>query len=671
MKKKNGFTLVELLVVIALMLSILGIAIVSFVNISNKKIEESWKEVVNQIETAAKDYFSSNEYLFEGLPNNNGTAQISLGKLVNEDYLNVVSDPRSEKRVNKCAIVTVEKKDDKYNVKLDERSVKLDESSLDEDEQKGDCDLNLTVITSETGRIEDGYDSIDKEMCKGENKFDEKYSYISEAERNKICKCHENPNLEECSDNNDDIYLKGLKMKCYNKNGEEILDPDNTSKGYCYSAKFTLNLENIKGSITSAKYCNSDNEECDLDKVAGKTVKFTNNSNISEEFEGYGDDKYVDDNKYESEEFATDNAYTRVDVYNQSGALIRFTLKDYKIDRIKPEVRSFSLQSSNNNYKTADPTIYIEGYDEHSGINRYENENFDSSDGDIPAEESVTLSNSIIYNSSGEVIEDFSGETTYPKVTIYDNVGNSSEKEADSYTVYKECTQKKPAKCEGPGYHGCDWGCTSYSNGKCTSTGYRDSCIDVHYYSKDMWSDNPCEPYPTCSPAPTKKSKKINAKAYKFSDLKKFCSNTGTVNFNHVGDKVAGAKINKSPKGAYRRYEFQELECSCTLSNNKITVNNVNDITDSTHPDGKSYIFYKTVADCNNNNENKVKQVCTQQITGSLNYHGVKWNQGKSNHFKGQGWYFNSYIEKETLKTITSNEQACKIACESKLKKKK
>lgn len=661
MKKKNGFTLVELLVVIALMLSILGIAIVSFVNISNKKKEESWKEVVNQIETAAKDYFSSNEYLFEGLPNNNGTAQISLGKLVNEDYLNVVSDPRSEKRVNKCAIVTVEKKDDKYNVKLDEKSVKLDESSLDEDEQKGDCDSNLTVITSETGRIEDGYGSVE-EICKGEN--EEKYSYIDEEEKERICKCRVNPNLEECSNNNnDDIYLKMLKKKCYNKNEDEILDPDNTSNGYCYRAKFTLNLENIKGSITSAKYCNSNNEECDLDKVAGKTVKFTNNTNISDEFEGYGDD--MDDG------FATDNAYTRVDVYNQSGALIRFALKDYKIDRIKPEVRSFSLQSSNNNYKTADPTIYIEGYDEHSGINRYENENFDSSDGDIPAEESVTLTNSIIYNSSGGVIEDFSGETTYPKVTIYDNVGNSSEKEADSYTVYKECTRTTQTYCEGPGYHGCDWGCTSYSKGKCTSMGYRDSCIDVHYYSKDMWSDNPCKPYPECSPTPTKKGKKINAKAYKFANLKKFCSNTGTFNFNHAGDKVSGSKINKSPKGAYRRYEFQELECSCTLSNNEITVNNVNDITDSTHPNGKSYIFYKSKGACEKNDVNKVKQVCTQQITGSLNYHGVKWNQGKSNHFKGQGWYFNSYIEKETLKTITSNEQACKIACESKIKKKK
>ena len=658
MKKKNGFTLVELLVVIALMLSILGIAIVSFVNISNKKKEESWKEVVNQIETAAKDYFSSNEYLFEGLPNNNGTAQISLGKLVNEDYLNVVSDPRSEKRVSKCAIVMVKKNDDKYNVELDEHSLVNTET---------DCDSNLTVITSETGRIENGDDSFSKEICKGEN--EEKYSYIDEEEKERICKCSVNPSLEECSNNNDDIYLKRLKKKCYNKNGDEILDPDNTSNGYCYSAKFTLNLENIKGSITSAKYCNSNNEECDLDKVAGKTVKFTNNSNISDEFEGYGDDKYVDDNKYESEEFATDNAYTRVDVYNQSGALIRFTLKDYKIDRKKPEVRSFSLQSSNNNYNTADPTIRIEGYDEHSGINRYENENFDSSDGDIPAEESVTLSNSIIYNSSGGVIEDFSGETTYPKVTIYDNVENSSEKEADPYpyTVYKECTEKKPAKCEGPGYHGCDWGCTSYSNGKCTSTGYRDSCIDVHYYSKDKWSDNPCDPYPTCSPAPTKKSKTINAKAYKFADLKKFCSNTGTFNFNHAGDKVSGAKINKSPKGAYRSYEFKELECSCTLSNNKITVDKVNNITNSTHPDGHSYIFYKSKGACKKNDVNKVKQVCTQQITGSLNYHGVKWNQGNKNYFSDVGWYFNSYKPKKALKEITSEKQACKMACESKV----
>ena len=119
------------------------------------------------------------------------------------------------------------------------------------------------------------------------------------------------------------------------------------------------------------------------------------------------------------------------------------------------------------------------------------------------------------------------------------------------------------------------------------------------------------------------------------------------------------------------KYVVKVGDRESTGTSNEITVNNVNDITDSTHPNGKSYIFYKSKGACEKNDVNKVKQVCTQQITGSLNYHGVKWNQGKSNHFKGQGWYFNSYIEKETLKTITSNEQACKIACESKIKKKK
>ena len=660
MKKKNGFTLVELLVVIALMLSILGIAIVSFVNISNKKKEESWKEVVNQIETAAKDYFSSNEYLFEGLPNNNGKAQISLGKLVNEDYLNVVSDPRSEKRVDKCAIVTVEKKDDKYNVELDEDSVT---------KPKTDCDLNLTVITSETGRIEDGYGSIAEEICKGEN--EEKYSYIDEEEKERICKCRDNPNLEECSNNNnnDDIYLKRLKKKCYNKNGDEILDPDNTSNGYCYRAKFTLNLENIKGSITSAKYCNSNNEECDLDKYGGKTVKFTNNTNISDEFEGYGDD--MDDG------FATDNAYTRVDVYNQSGALIRFALKDYKIDRIKPTV-NISLQSSNEDYPTADPTIYIEGYDEHSGINRYENENFDSSDGDIPAEESVTLTNSIIYNSSGEVIEDFSGETTYPKVTIYDNVGNSSDSGDNTYyTVYKECTVTKPAKCEGPGYHGCDWGCTSYSKGKCTSTGYRDSCIDVHYYSKDMWSDNPCEPYPKCSPTPTKKSKKINAKAYKFSEEDKdvACKTKETVHFNCNRKKDANGNPIRCTIGGYyyRRYKFKELECSCTLSNKKITVNKINNITDSTHPNDYSYLFYDKKKNCEKQTKGNIVQICTHKYHQKLKFHGVKWYEKENSKWqyytsKNGYWYNNSYTapEKEGSSKVNTENEVCKWACESK-----
>lgn len=114
MKKKNGFTLIELLVVIALMLSILGIAVVSLINTSNKKKKESWEQVKGQIETAAVEYFTANEYLFEGLQNGSiGT--ISVGKLVNEDYLNKITNPDTGKSVSMCALVNITKDGEKYN----------------------------------------------------------------------------------------------------------------------------------------------------------------------------------------------------------------------------------------------------------------------------------------------------------------------------------------------------------------------------------------------------------------------------------------------------------------------------------------------------------------------------------------------------------------------------
>ena len=79
MKKKNGFTLIELLVTIALMLSILGIAVVSLINTSNKKKEEAWQQVKGQIETAATEYFTANEYLFEGISDKTADAYVAVG----------------------------------------------------------------------------------------------------------------------------------------------------------------------------------------------------------------------------------------------------------------------------------------------------------------------------------------------------------------------------------------------------------------------------------------------------------------------------------------------------------------------------------------------------------------------------------------------------------------
>ncbi len=104
-----GFTLVELIVVIALMISLLVIAIVSYVNISEGKKEESWELVKEQIETAAIDFFGANEYFFEGKDGKDVTGYVTIKKLVNDGYINRVVDPRDNKVVDGCKYVQIER----------------------------------------------------------------------------------------------------------------------------------------------------------------------------------------------------------------------------------------------------------------------------------------------------------------------------------------------------------------------------------------------------------------------------------------------------------------------------------------------------------------------------------------------------------------------------------
>ncbi len=115
MRNKKGFTLVELLVTIALMLSILGIAIVSFINISNRKKEESWQKVKEQTELAAEEYYKINEYYLESLTTEGGYARISIGKLVEEDFLTKTVNPISGKALNNCDYVEVTKNNSGYS----------------------------------------------------------------------------------------------------------------------------------------------------------------------------------------------------------------------------------------------------------------------------------------------------------------------------------------------------------------------------------------------------------------------------------------------------------------------------------------------------------------------------------------------------------------------------
>lgn len=114
-KKINNkaFTLVELLVTIVLMLSILGIAILSLINASNKNKERALSEVYDQVKTAAQEYFNSNEYFINSLGNEE-IAYVSVGTLVNEDYLNKTINPVSEKPLNNCDTVYYNKRSLEY-----------------------------------------------------------------------------------------------------------------------------------------------------------------------------------------------------------------------------------------------------------------------------------------------------------------------------------------------------------------------------------------------------------------------------------------------------------------------------------------------------------------------------------------------------------------------------
>ncbi len=122
MKKKNGFTLVELLVTIVIVLSITGIVIVSLVNLNKQKQNEAWDHIKEEIETAAKDYFYANEYLYEDLTEDY-EATVSVGKLVSEDYLGKITDPRTNKKISDCSVVKYTNKNKKINISFDESSI--------------------------------------------------------------------------------------------------------------------------------------------------------------------------------------------------------------------------------------------------------------------------------------------------------------------------------------------------------------------------------------------------------------------------------------------------------------------------------------------------------------------------------------------------------------------
>lgn len=147
-KNNKGFTLVELLITITLMLTILATAIISFITISDRKKDEAYNAVKSQVQTAAEQYFSSNAYYLETL-GSGGSALISVGELVDSDYLNVVKDPRTNESLNECYYVKVTKdtKTGKYKYEYYSDEENCSVNSYIKVQETSSIAINLDVVS--------------------------------------------------------------------------------------------------------------------------------------------------------------------------------------------------------------------------------------------------------------------------------------------------------------------------------------------------------------------------------------------------------------------------------------------------------------------------------------------------------------------------------------------
>ena len=119
MKKSNGFTLVEILMVIVILAVILLIAAPSIISVLGTSKLKLYDEQLKKIEEAASQYI----LMPNSKPFINGTVTITLSELINENYFETeVRDPRCGRNFDKNkTTIDIYKNEDglvEYNIKV-------------------------------------------------------------------------------------------------------------------------------------------------------------------------------------------------------------------------------------------------------------------------------------------------------------------------------------------------------------------------------------------------------------------------------------------------------------------------------------------------------------------------------------------------------------------------
>ncbi len=111
MKSKNGFTLVELLVVLVLLLALTTTALLSMSRIQKNATNKRYRELIKEVEMAGDIYLSVHPEISERLINSESESEcIKIYKLIDEGLLRSdLKNPSTGQRIpaNLCIDVSI------------------------------------------------------------------------------------------------------------------------------------------------------------------------------------------------------------------------------------------------------------------------------------------------------------------------------------------------------------------------------------------------------------------------------------------------------------------------------------------------------------------------------------------------------------------------------------
>ncbi len=426
MKKinKKGFTLIEIIITLAIVITITVVAVGSYIGVSKNKKKEEWELVKKQIETAAEQYISTNKYMYEDLNSANDiSAYISVGTLVKTDYLNKVVDPETKKELDKCALVEVKissggkytatyigKKDNDTDCSNENKSIIFKEAKA------ADIEVNISKLDNTHDNIENWYDT------------GAKYTLNIKTRKKSVT------NVKYCIGNSNCSPDKDISSDY----SVEYKAPSGTNEKNKYACFMVTVMSG--GTAKRSKACkfahiDNSNPTCTAKVTNANSYGWTNKTavvipNSCSDTDGVGCSSISGiENRYSKETSGTSVTVKVKDKFDHEGSCSATV----KVDTTDPS-GSISIASSESKYNSKNTKLNIEATDNLSGVASVKIGNTNYFDGSIGTtkwkkEKSYTFSNA-----------SYDGSQKSLSIEISDVAGNSATKSAN-YTLYKECTK--------------------------------------------------------------------------------------------------------------------------------------------------------------------------------------------------------------------------------------